>query len=193
MAIADSLYPASKKCCSNGEKAINNGPLLPVRLLCRRPNNGKGQISAGKKQKSANIGSKIEKKTGRGATMGRMTMKSMHRVLGHSLFRLLIFLTHSLAPHCSLCSLAMLARFACTIRFANSFVFLLTSSLQSSWEKDFCLRFECVDFMQFQPTVRWSSTARQLANVLQSALKRRMMDTSKLVGCGRSRGGNRDL
>ena len=74
-------------------------------------------------------------------TVGRMTMKSTHRILGHSL----------------LCSLVRLLRTACyarAVRCAHSFARSLTHSLRSSWERGFCPLNECFDFIQFQTTVR---------------------------------------
>ena len=60
---------------------------------------------------------------------------------------LLATLTHSLAPHCLLCTACL----ACTLRCAHSFARLLTHSLRSSWERGFCLLNERVDLIQFQP------------------------------------------
>jgi len=78
-------------------------------------------------------------------TMGRMTMKSTRRVLGHSLLRSLI---RSLRT-------ARLARaLRCAHSCAHSFARSLTHSLRSSWESDLCLWIECVDFISFEPTVR---------------------------------------
>ena len=58
--------------------------------------------------------------------------------------RSLALLTHLLAPHCSLRSSAL----------PRLFVGSLNHSLQSSREKKLCLNTECVNFIQFQPTVR---------------------------------------
>ena len=77
-----------------------------------------------------------------------MTMNSTQRVLGHSLLHLLA------GSHRSrICSLRT-AHFACA-RLLCSFVYLFTHSLWSSWERDSCLLIKCVDFIIFQPTVRW--------------------------------------
>ena len=56
----------------------------------------------------------------------RNGMKSMRRVLGHSLIRSLTLLTHFLAPHCSLPSRALLRS------FASSLAYSLASSLAYS-------------------------------------------------------------
>ena len=64
------------------------------------------------------------------------------------LTRSLTPLTHSLAPHCSLRSRAPLRS------FVRSLARSLTHSLRSSWESDFCLWIECVNFIQFQPSAQ---------------------------------------
>ena len=65
--------------------------------------------------------------------MGKMTMKSTRRVLGHPLLR-------SLArSHHSLIRFLRTARFARALRSAHSFVHSLTNSLRSSWERGSCL------------------------------------------------------
>ena len=66
-------------------------------------------------------------------TVGRMTMKSTRRVLGHSLLRSLV------RSHRSLIRLLRTARFARALRCAHSFARSLTHSLRSSWERDLCL------------------------------------------------------
>merc|ERR1711951_261612 len=76
-------------------------------------------------------------------TVGPMTMKSTRRVLGHSLLRSLV------RSHRSLIRLLRTARFARALRCAHLFARSLTHSLQSSWERDLCLRIKCVNFIQF--------------------------------------------
>ena len=85
--------------------------------------------------------------SGKQSTVGRMTMKSTRRVLGHSLLRSLVRL------HRSLIRLLRTARFARALRCAHSLARSLTRSLRSSWESSFCLWIERVDFIQFETTV----------------------------------------
>ena len=56
-------------------------------------------------------------------------------------------------PHHSLIPFLCTSRFARAVRCAHSFARSLTHSLRSSWESDLCRWVECVDFIQFQPTV----------------------------------------
>ena len=66
-----------------------------------------------------------------GRTMGRMTMKSTHTVLGHSLLcsYSLAPHTHLLSPHCSLCLRAP--------QFVQPLTRSTTHSHPSSWERGF--------------------------------------------------------
>ena len=80
-------------------------------------------------------------------TLGRMTMKSTRRGLGHLLLRSLV------RSHRSLIRLLLTARFARAHSFARS----LTHSLQSSWDCGFCLQNERVGFISFEPTVQCQS------------------------------------
>ena len=76
-------------------------------------------------------------------TLGRNHMISTHRVVGHLLVLLVVHsLTHSLAS---------LARSVALIRS-------LTHSL--SWERGSSFWNECIDFIQFQPTVPWGLKIR---------------------------------
>ena len=65
-------------------------------------------------------------------TLGRMTMKSTRRVLGHSLVRSLV------RSHRSLIRLLRTARFARALRCAHSLARSLTHSLPSSSERGLC-------------------------------------------------------
>ena len=64
-------------------------------------------------------------------TMSRMTMKSTHRVVGHSLLRSYSLAphTHLLSPHCSLCLRAP--------QFVQPLTRSTTHSHPSSWERGF--------------------------------------------------------
>ena len=76
-------------------------------------------------------------------------MKSTCRVVGHSL------LSSHVCSHRSLICLLRTASFARSRALLHSFIRLLTHSLWSSWERDFCLQIECVDFIQSQLTVHY--------------------------------------
>ena len=75
-------------------------------------------------------------------------MKLTRIVLGHSL------LCSIVCSHRSLIRLLRTARFARALRCAHSFARSLTRSIRRSWESDLCLWNECVDFIQFETTVR---------------------------------------
>ena len=66
-------------------------------------------------------------------TLGRMTMKSTRRVLGHSLAPL----THSLCPHCSLCSRAPLCSFARSLSLTSHGNAIYAHAMNASVSKSF--------------------------------------------------------
>ena len=80
-------------------------------------------------------------------TVGRVTLKSTRRVLGHSLLRSLV------RSHRSLIHLLRTARFARARRRAHSFTDSLTHALAHG-KIDLFQRIECVNFIQFQSILR---------------------------------------
>ena len=108
------------------------------------------------------------KQTSKQRTVGWDCMKSMHRVLGHSLIHLLGPLTHSLAQHCLLCSWAM----------SRSFIFSLAHSLACFQAHVY--KTECVDFISFLPNVRrpsGSQSISQSVSVIWSGSQQSIADT----------------
>ena len=118
------LLPYPRSLCYPGAR-LN---LFPVNRLFSRPKDAFASASI----KSSNfldcLVSRLPPRT-----MGRMTLKSTRRVLGHSLLRSLV------RSHRSLIRLLRTARFARALRCAHSFACSLTRSLQSSWESGLCL------------------------------------------------------
>ena len=100
--------------------------------------------------------------------MGKKLMKLTRRVMDHSLIRSLI------RSHRSLIRLLRTASFARALCRAHSLARLLarslTHSLPSSWESGFCLWNECINFIQFQPTVHWSLNSSDGPSLLSFSL-----------------------